>query len=124
MCLWSISIGRLVAEATPMYNTEYILAATLGNMIMETVSFSNARKSLKAILDRVNDDIDCTIITRRDAPEAVLMSLKEYNALLETVHLLDSPANAMHLSRSIEQHKAGRLQRRSIMEDERDLLDT
>jgi len=85
---------------------------------MKTVSFSNARKSLKAILDRVNDDIDCTIITRRDAPEAVLMSLREYNALLETVHLLDSPANVAHLSRSIEQHKTGRLQHRSIMEDE------
>jgi len=85
---------------------------------METVSFSNARKSLKAILDRVNDDVDCTIITRRDAPEAVLMSLKEYNALMETVHLLGSPANAAHLNRSIEQHKAGKLQRQHITDDE------
>ena len=36
----------------------------------------------------VIDDADCTIITRRDAEDAVVMSLQHYNSLMETVHLL------------------------------------
>ncbi|WP_414549406.1 type II toxin-antitoxin system Phd/YefM family antitoxin [Anabaena sp. CCY 0017] len=41
------------------------------------------------------------IITRRDADDAVVMSLEFFNSLMETVHLLKSPANAAHLERSI-----------------------
>ena len=72
---------------------------------MRIVSFTEARKRLKGLLDQVNDDVDCTVITRRDAPHAVVMSLSEYNALMETVHLLHTPANANHLAQSIEQHR-------------------
>ena len=38
---------------------------------MNVISFSQARSSLKAVLDGVIDDADCTIITRRDAEDAV-----------------------------------------------------
>ncbi|MEG4998400.1 type II toxin-antitoxin system Phd/YefM family antitoxin [Microcoleus sp. B4-D4] len=61
---------------------------------MNIVSFSEARNNLKAVLDRVVEDTDYTIITRRDAEDAVVMSLEFFNSLLETVHLLKSPANA------------------------------
>jgi antitoxin YefM len=71
------------------------------------ISFSKARNSLKSVLDSVMDDADCTVITRRDAEDAVVMSLEHYNGLMETLHLLSSPANAAHLARSIEQYRAG-----------------
>jgi len=61
---------------------------------MKIISFSEARNSLKAVLDGVVDDANTTIITRRDAEDAVVMSLDYYNSLMETVHLLRSPANA------------------------------
>jgi antitoxin YefM len=35
------------------------------------------------------------------------MSLDHYNGLMETLHLLSSPANAAHLARSIEQYRKG-----------------
>jgi antitoxin YefM len=35
------------------------------------------------------------------APDAVVMSLNTFNGLMETVHLLKSPANAAHLARSV-----------------------
>jgi antitoxin YefM len=69
---------------------------------MRVVNFSEARNSLKTVMDQVIDDADYTVITRRDAPDAVLMSLDTFNGLMETVHLLKSPANAAHLARSIE----------------------
>ena len=74
---------------------------------MRVVNFSDARNSLKTVLNQVIDDADYTVITRRDAPDAVVMSLDTFNSLMETVHLLKSPANAAHLAKSIEQHRQG-----------------
>ena len=60
---------------------------------MRVISFSEARNRLKAVLDQVTEDSDFTIITRRDADDAVVLSLENFNGLMETVHLLKSPAN-------------------------------
>lgn len=76
---------------------------------MRIVNFSDARNSLKSIIDQVSDDADYTVITRRDASDAVVMSLDTFNSLMETVHLLKSPANAAHLARSIEQYRKGKI---------------
>lgn len=84
---------------------------------MNIVSFSEARNNLKAVLDRVVEDTDYTIITRRDAEDAVVMSLEFFNSLLETVHLLKSPANAAHLERSIAQFKQGKVVQRNLLDD-------
>jgi antitoxin YefM len=75
---------------------------------MKVISFSEARNSLKTVLDRVVADADYTIVTRRDADDVVVMSLESFNSLMETVHLLKSPANAAHLDRSISQFKQGK----------------
>lgn len=75
---------------------------------MRVVNFSEARNSLKGVIDQVIDDADYTVIARRDAPDAVLMSLDTFNSLMETVHLLRSPANAAHLARSIAQFQQGK----------------
>ena len=72
-------------------------------------------------------DADVTLITRRHTKGAVLMSLDTYNSLMETVHLLRSPANAAHLQRSLEQAERGELLAHPLIEAgliEADLLDT
>ena len=84
---------------------------------MRIVSFTEARNSLKAVLDSVVNDADTAVITRRDSEDAVVMSLDYYNSLMETVHLLRSPANAEHLNRSIEQFKAGKVSRRDLIDE-------
>ena len=84
---------------------------------MRVVSFTEARNGLKSVLDRVINDADTTVITRRDSEDAVVMSLDYYNGLMETVHLLRSPANAEHLSKSITQYKAGKIIQRDIIDE-------
>ncbi|MEA5593289.1 type II toxin-antitoxin system prevent-host-death family antitoxin [Rivularia sp. UHCC 0363] len=84
---------------------------------MRIVTFSEARNKLKAILDQVVNDADYTIITRRDADDAVVMSLEYFNSLLETVYLLKSPANAAHLERSINQYKQGQVVEKSLIDE-------
>ena len=84
---------------------------------MKIVTFSEARNKLKDVLDRVVDDADYTVITRRDADDAVVMSLDYFNSLLETVHLLKSPANAAHLERSIAQYRQGQTTERKLLDE-------
>ena len=81
---------------------------------MRIVTYSEARSSLKSVLDAVHDDADVTVISRRDGADAVVMSLDHYQSIMETMHLLSAPANAAHLAKSIAQHKAGKVTRRAL----------
>ena len=84
---------------------------------MKVVNFSEARNQLKRVLDQVVNDADYTIISRRDADDAVVMSLDYFNSLMETVHLLKSPANAAHLSKSIKQYREGNAKQYDLTDD-------
>ncbi|HCS27462.1 MAG TPA: type II toxin-antitoxin system prevent-host-death family antitoxin [Spongiibacteraceae bacterium] len=84
---------------------------------MRVINFSEARNRLKNVLDQVVDDADYTIISRRDADDAVVMSLDQFNSLMETVHLLKSPANAAHLDKSIKQYQRGQVKQHELIDD-------
>jgi antitoxin YefM len=84
---------------------------------MRTIHFSDARGNLKTVIDQVVDDADVTLITRRDAPNAVIMSQDYYDSLMETVHLLRSPSNVAHLERSIAQLRRGQAVEQELNED-------
>jgi len=84
---------------------------------MQIVTFTEARNNLKTVLDRVADDADYTVITRRDAEDSVVISLEAFNSLMETVHLLKSPANAAHLARSIEQFQSGEVVEKDLLDE-------
>ena len=83
---------------------------------MRVISFSEARNNLKQVIDRVVDDADVAVISRRDSPDAVVMSLETFNSWMETVHLLKTPANAAHLDKSIRQLRNGKTRMRAIVE--------
>lgn len=84
---------------------------------MRVVNFSDARNRLKTVLDQVVEDADYTVISRRDAADAVVVSLDYFNSLMETVHLLKSPANAVHLASSIDQYRAGQVEQHDLISD-------
>jgi antitoxin YefM len=84
---------------------------------MRVVNFTDARNNLKRVIDDVIDDADFTVIARRDAPDAVLMSLDTFNSIMETAHLLKSSANAEWLARSIEEYRQGKAVERTLTDD-------
>lgn len=84
---------------------------------MKVINFSEARNNLKSVLDQVIDDSDYTVITRRDSEDAVVMSLDTFNSFMETFHLLKSPANTEHLTKSIAQYKSGEIQERELIDE-------
>ena len=84
---------------------------------MRLINYSDARNSLKAVLDGTVDDADVTVITRRDGPDAVVMSLDQYNSIMATLHLLSNPANAAHLAQSIKEFRQARAKPRKLVTD-------
>jgi len=85
---------------------------------MQVVSYTEARNGLKRVLDGVVDNADFTVITRRDSENAVVMSQDYFNSLMETVHLLKSPENVVHLKQSIEQYRAGKTLQKGLMDED------
>jgi antitoxin YefM len=83
---------------------------------MRVVTYSEARSSLKAVLDTVSEDADVTVISRRDGSDAVVMSLDHYQSIMETMHLLSTPANAAALARAVRQDRAGQAKRRALVQ--------
>ena len=74
---------------------------------MIATNFSEFRLGLKGFLDKVENDNETLIIKRKSGVGSVLISLEEYNSLIETMHLLSSKKNADRLFESIQQMKAG-----------------
>ncbi|MEO1053249.1 MAG: type II toxin-antitoxin system prevent-host-death family antitoxin [Bacteroidota bacterium] len=75
---------------------------------MIAANFSEFRSELKRYLDSVEDDNETLIIKRKSGKGAVMISLDEYNSLMETLHLLSSKKNADRIYESIEQMKTGK----------------
>lgn len=76
---------------------------------MRTVHLTDASSNLKTVIDRVVKDADVMLIMWRGTPNVVVMSQDYFDSLMETVHLLRSPANVAHLERSIAQLRKGKV---------------
>ncbi len=75
---------------------------------MLAANYTELRKGLKEFLDTVEEDHETLIIKRGSGKGAVIISLEEYNSIMETLHLLSSRKNAERLYESIEQMKTGK----------------
>ena len=85
---------------------------------MDAVSYSDLRQNLKSYMDKVYQDNDPLIITRKNNENLILISIEEYNSLIETSYLLGNEANAEHLKKSISQYTSGKAKKRELIKDE------
>jgi antitoxin YefM len=83
---------------------------------MRVISFSEARNQFKQVIDQVVEDCDVAVICRRDAEDAVLMSLDTYNSMMETLHLVKTPANLKHLEKSLAQYRKGQTKTKDLVD--------
>lgn len=75
---------------------------------MIATNFTEFRTDLKRFLDSVEDNNETLIIKRKSGKGTVLISMEEYNSIMETLHLLSSKKNADRLYDSIQQMKEGK----------------
>jgi antitoxin YefM len=83
---------------------------------MMAANYSEFRNELKKYLDTVEEDNETLIIKRGSGKGTVLISLEEYNSMVETLHILSSKKNARRLFESIEQMKAGKASEHNLIE--------
>ena len=84
---------------------------------MIAANFSEFRTNLKSYLDNVEDNNEILIVKRKTGKGTVMISLDEYNSIMETLHLLSSKANADKLYESIQQMKRGEKITKNLIEE-------
>ena len=83
---------------------------------MQTISISETRANLKAVIDRVVHDKAPIAITRQKGEGVVMISQSEWESIEETLYLLSSPANAKHLMDGIAELNAGHGEEHELIE--------
>lgn len=83
---------------------------------MDVVSYSETRAQLKEVMDRVVADHAPIVISRQRGESVVMVSLADWNAMEETLHLLSSAENTRRLSAAVRQLDAGQGQPRTLLE--------
>lgn len=77
---------------------------------MKVLTITDVRKNLASVVDSVIDDAEECVIPRGGGKAVVMVSLDEWNAMNETIHVLGSASNARRLLESIAQADAGLLE--------------
>jgi antitoxin YefM len=75
---------------------------------MKTLSSTELRANLSAVMDRVNDDHEPVIVTRAGGKPVVMVSLEDWASMDETTYLLASPANKAALDAAIQGFRDGK----------------
>ena len=83
---------------------------------MDVISYSDTRAHLKKVMDRVVADRAPVVISRQKAEAVVMVSLADWNAIEESMHLLFTDTNARRLKDAIGQLEAGEGSARDLIE--------
>jgi antitoxin YefM len=83
---------------------------------METISISDTRANLKAVVDRVVADKAPIAITRQKGEGVVMISQSEWDGIEETLYLLQSHKNAERLLEAIRGLEAGEGEEHALIE--------
>lgn len=79
-------------------------------------TYTQARDNLAQLLDQVTDNREVVIIQRRGHDDVAMLPADELSSLLETVHLLRSPANARELFDAIDEAETGHGEAKTVNE--------
>jgi len=85
--------------------------------LMQTLNFSHTRQNLASTFDFVVDNAMPITVTRQNKEPVVIISMKDYRAMEETMYLMQSQANAKRLNRAITQLENGLGKARKLIEE-------
>lgn len=83
---------------------------------MLAVNYTNLRDNMKAYMDKVTDDYETMIVTRKDNKNVVMLSEEAYNNLMENVYIMGNKANYDWLIESKAQLESGKVSIKNLVE--------
>lgn len=83
---------------------------------MLATNYTNLRENMKSYMDRVTNDYETMIITRKNNKNVVMMSEEAYNNMIENLHLMGNKTNYDWLMESKKQLETGKLVEHSLFE--------
>ncbi len=87
---------------------------------MLAINYTNLRDNMKTYMDKVTDDYETMIITRKNNKNVVMISEESYNNLMENIHVMGNKANYDWLMESREQLVNGKISAHELFEVETD----
>ena len=84
---------------------------------MHVLNFTDFRNNLAQNLNMVNDDAEILVVARSKGKNVVVMSVDEYNSLMETMYLTNSPENHKRLDQALEEMKRGEFKKHALIEE-------
>jgi len=89
------------------YDLYHIVVHVPGAEVSIETTYSQARAELASLMSRVTDDREIVVVKRRDHPSVAMIAADELASLMETAHLLRSPANADRLLAALGRARKG-----------------
>ena len=81
---------------------------------MLAVNYTNLRDNMKKYMDKVTDDYETMIVTRKDNKNVVMLSEEAYNNLMENVYVMGNKSNYDWLMESKEQLESGKFKEHDL----------
>ena len=83
---------------------------------MLAVNYTNLRDNTKTYMDKVTDDYETMIVTRKNNKNVVMLSEETYNNLMENAYIMGNKANYDWLMQSKEQLELGKASMQKLVE--------
>ena len=83
---------------------------------MLAVNYAELRGNMKECMDKVSDDFETLIVTRKKNKNIVMISEETYNNMMENMHLIGNEENYKWLMESKRQLEEGMLQMKELIE--------
>ncbi|MCI6060242.1 MAG: type II toxin-antitoxin system Phd/YefM family antitoxin [Dorea sp.] len=87
---------------------------------MLAVNYTTLRENMKSYMDKVTDDYETMIVTRKDNKNVVMLSEESYNNLMENVYIMGNKANYDWLMESKAQLENGNISTHHLIEADAD----
>ena len=83
---------------------------------MFAVNYTNLRDNMKTYMDKVTDDYETMIVTRKNNKNIVMLSEESYNNLIENAYIMGIKANYDWIMESKEQLEKGNVSVQDLIE--------
>jgi len=87
---------------------------------MLAVNYTTLRENMKTYMDKITDDYETMIVTRKDNKNVVMLSEETYNNIMENIYVMGNKNNYDWLMESKAQLENGMMSEHKLLGEETD----